>query len=73
MCLNVNLKVCVSIFQPSLSVYPETVTQEGGVAEMLIKQESLEHVQWPGPAGSSNSADDLTCRGKRVGTSLGGE
>lgn len=69
MCLNMYLY----ILQPSLSVYPETVAQEGGVVDMLIKQESLEHVQWPGPAGSSHSADDLTCRGKRVGTSLGGE
>nr|XP_046228972.1 transcription factor HIVEP2a [Scatophagus argus]XP_046228973.1 transcription factor HIVEP2a [Scatophagus argus]XP_046228974.1 transcription factor HIVEP2a [Scatophagus argus]XP_046228975.1 transcription factor HIVEP2a [Scatophagus argus] len=56
--------------QASLSVYPEAVSQELGVSE--IKQESLEHGVWPGSTGSPHSSSDLTCRTKRVGSSVGG-
>ncbi|XP_035534033.1 transcription factor HIVEP2a [Morone saxatilis] len=58
--------------QASLSVYPEAVTQEPGVAEMSIKQESLEHGAWPGPTGSPHSSSDVACRTKRPGSSIGG-
>uniref|UniRef100_A0A3Q3ERS0 HIVEP zinc finger 2a n=1 Tax=Labrus bergylta TaxID=56723 RepID=A0A3Q3ERS0_9LABR len=53
--------------QASLSVYPEAVTQEPCVSEMSIKQESLEHVAWPGPTGSPHSGTDVASRTKRVG------
>ncbi|XP_060907509.1 transcription factor HIVEP2a [Labrus mixtus] len=53
--------------QASLSVYPEAVTQEPCVSEMSIKQESLEHVSWPGPTGSPHSGTDVASRTKRVG------
>lgn len=59
--------------QASLSVYPEAVTQEPGLSEMSIKQESLEHGAWPGPTGSPHSGSDLACRSKRIGGSIGGE
>lgn len=58
--------------QASLSVYPEAVSQEPGVAEMSIKQESLEHGAWPGLTGSPHSSSDLACRTKRVGGGIGG-
>ncbi|TMS12027.1 HIV1 enhancer-binding protein 2-like protein [Larimichthys crocea] len=58
--------------QASLSVYPEAVTQEPGLSEMSIKQESLEHGAWPGPTGSPHSGSDLACRSKRIGGSIGG-
>ncbi|CAN9507497.1 unnamed protein product [Ophioblennius macclurei] len=54
--------------QASLSVYPETITQEPGVTEMSIKQEILEHGAWPGPAGSPHSSSDVAGRTKRVGS-----
>lgn len=57
--------------QASLSVYPEAVTQEPAVAEMSIKQESLEHGAWPGPTGSPHGSSDVPCRTKRVGSSIG--
>ncbi|XP_074540834.1 transcription factor HIVEP2a [Halichoeres trimaculatus] len=50
--------------QASLSVYPEAVTQEP--SEMSIKQESLEHVAWP---GSPHGSGDAAGRSKRVGGS----
>ncbi|XP_029318568.1 transcription factor HIVEP2a [Cottoperca gobio] len=58
--------------QASLSVYPEAVIQEPGVAEMSIKQEVLEHGTWPGPTGSPHSSSDVASRNKRVGSSTGG-
>uniref|UniRef100_UPI0037E972C3 transcription factor HIVEP2a n=1 Tax=Semicossyphus pulcher TaxID=241346 RepID=UPI0037E972C3 len=58
--------------QASLSVYPEAVTQEPGISEMSIKQESLEHGAWPGPTGSPHSSSDVASRTKRVGSSTGG-
>lgn len=54
-------------------MYPETVSQEPGVAEASIKQESLEHVAWPGPTGSPHSSGDLVGRTKRVGGNIGGK
>lgn len=60
------------IWQASLSVYPEAVSQEPGVPEMSIKQESLEHGAWPGSTGSIHNSD-LACRPKRVGSSIGGK
>lgn len=50
------------MLQASLSVYPEAVAQEP--AEMSIKQETLEHVAWP---GSPHSSSDVTVRAKRAG------
>ena len=61
------------ISQASLSVYPEAVTQEPGVSEMSIKQESLEHGAWPGPTGSLHSSSEAVCRAKRVGGNIGGK
>ncbi|KAM9355925.1 transcription factor HIVEP2a isoform 2-T2 [Pholidichthys leucotaenia] len=58
--------------QASLSVYPEAVTQEPGGAEMLIKQESLEHGAWPGPTGSPHSGSDVGSRAKRTSTGVAG-
>ncbi|XP_034755214.1 transcription factor HIVEP2a [Etheostoma cragini] len=58
--------------QASLSVYPEAVIQEPGGAEILIKQESLEHGAWPGPTGSPHSSSDVASRTKRAGSSAGG-
>nr|XP_020442274.1 transcription factor HIVEP2 [Monopterus albus]XP_020442275.1 transcription factor HIVEP2 [Monopterus albus]XP_020442277.1 transcription factor HIVEP2 [Monopterus albus]XP_020442278.1 transcription factor HIVEP2 [Monopterus albus]XP_020442279.1 transcription factor HIVEP2 [Monopterus albus]XP_020442280.1 transcription factor HIVEP2 [Monopterus albus]XP_020442281.1 transcription factor HIVEP2 [Monopterus albus]XP_020442282.1 transcription factor HIVEP2 [Monopterus albus]XP_020442283.1 tran len=58
--------------QASLSVYPEAVIQEPGGAEMSIKQESLDHGVWPGPAGSLHSSSDVAGRTKRAGSSTGG-
>ncbi|XP_029352733.1 transcription factor HIVEP2a [Echeneis naucrates] len=57
--------------QASLSVYPEAVTQEPAAAEMSIKQESLEHGAWSGPAASAHSSSDGAGRNKRVGSSTG--
>ncbi|XP_062267177.1 transcription factor HIVEP2a isoform X1 [Platichthys flesus] len=58
--------------QASLSVYPESVAQEPGGTEMLIKQESLEHVAWSGPPGSPHNSPDVASRTKRVCSSTGG-
>ncbi|XP_041831176.1 transcription factor HIVEP2a [Melanotaenia boesemani] len=58
--------------QASLSVYPEAVLQEPAGVEMSIKQESLEYVAGPGPAGPAHSTSDISSRTKRGCSSTGG-
>lgn len=48
--------------------------QEPGGPEMQsIKQESLEHAAWPGPAGSPHSSTDVASRTKRTGGTPAGK
>lgn len=62
-----------SIGQPSLSVYPEAVTQEPGLSELSIKKERVEHGAWHASAESSHGSSDLFCRAKRGVSSSGGK